>query len=240
MNDTNATKTLLQRLHAVMQEVDYVQKEPKKQGMQYSFVSHDAVTAKVRPLMVKHGVLYYPVDGKIEQVGNRTQMRMVVRFVNVDDGQDFIDVVTAGYGIDPGDKGPGKAISYSVKYALLKALGLETGDDPDTEQDTIFREIAYPDPPRRPSGKPQTGWREDGARTPHSLRQSNVWPELEREVMECTTPSQVNKLAFAWSQKTEVDRWPSEWRDEAREYFNARKQQLSMAPDDDVFPGDRP
>jgi hypothetical protein len=40
-----------------------------------------------------------------------------------------------GYGVDPQDKGPGKAISYGVKYALLKVLGLETGDDPDEVQD---------------------------------------------------------------------------------------------------------
>lgn len=126
---------LLQRLSKVMNEVDYIQKE-KKQGMRYSIVSHDAVTAKVRPVLVKYGVVYYPVDMKMEQIGNRTQMQMVVRFVNVDDPLDYIDVVTAGYGIDEQDKGPGKAISYSVKYALLKALGLESGDDPDEDQES--------------------------------------------------------------------------------------------------------
>ena len=57
-----------------------------------------------------------------------------VRFENIDDRTDFIDVATFGYGVDPQDKGPGKAMSYGVKYALLKLLGLETGDDPDEEQ----------------------------------------------------------------------------------------------------------
>ena len=114
--------TLLQRINAVQKECDYIQKE-KKHGMRYSIVSHDAVTAKVRPLMVKHGVVYYPVHMSVDQVGNRTQATMVVRFVSVDDAADFMDVVTAGYGIDDQDKGPGKAISYAVKYALLKALG---------------------------------------------------------------------------------------------------------------------
>jgi ERF superfamily len=129
------TRTLLQRLNAVQGEVDYVQKE-KKAGMKYSIVSHDAVTAKVRPLMVKHGVLYYPVQLDLQQVGNRTQGQMHVRFVNVDDARDYIEVATAGYGIDEQDKGPGKAISYAVKYALLKCLGLESGDDPDEDQET--------------------------------------------------------------------------------------------------------
>jgi hypothetical protein len=44
-------------------------------------------------------------------------------------------VETFGYGVDAQDKGPGKAMSYGVKYALLKVLGLETGDDPDVVQD---------------------------------------------------------------------------------------------------------
>lgn len=40
------------------------------------------------------------------------------------------------------DKGPGKAISYAVKYAYLKAFALETGDDPDHDQ----RELQPADP----------------------------------------------------------------------------------------------
>jgi hypothetical protein len=126
---------ILQRLHAAMGEVDYIQKE-KKQGMRYSIVSHDAVTAKVRPILVKHGIMYYPVSSLRSQTGNRTEMDLTVRFCNIDDRGDFIDVVATGYGVDDQDKGPGKAISYAVKYALLKALGLETGDDPDLDQDT--------------------------------------------------------------------------------------------------------
>lgn len=125
---------IAQRINAVMGEVDYIQKE-KKDGMQYRIVSHDAVTAKVRPILQKHGVVYYPRNMTVENVGNRTQSYFDVRFENIDDRSDFIDVATFGYGVDGQDKGPGKAMSYGVKYALLKVLGLETGDDPDTLQD---------------------------------------------------------------------------------------------------------
>jgi hypothetical protein len=71
----------------------------------------------------------------VSQDGNRTVAVFTVRFENIDDRTDYIDVETFGYGVDPQDKGPGKAMSYGVKYALLKVLGLETGDDPDTVQD---------------------------------------------------------------------------------------------------------
>lgn len=125
---------IAQRINAAMADVDYIQKE-KKSGMNYSIVSHDAVTAKVRPILHKHGVVYYPRELHVEQSGNRTQAVFQVRFENIDDRTDFIDVATFGYGVDPQDKGPGKAMSYGVKYALLKVLGLETGDDPDEVQD---------------------------------------------------------------------------------------------------------
>jgi hypothetical protein len=124
---------IYQRLAKVMEEVTYIQKE-KKQGMRYSIVSHDAVTAKVRPVLLKHGVVYHPTQLAISQNGNRTEVTLTVRFVNVDEPSDCIDVPSAGYGIDDQDKGPGKAISYAVKYSLLKALGMESGDDPDEDQ----------------------------------------------------------------------------------------------------------
>lgn len=132
------SKNIHQRIAAAMQKVDYIQKE-KKPGMRYTIVSHDAVTAKVRPVLLENGIVYYPVDLHQDQVGNRTQVRLTVRFANIDDPKDCIDVPSLGYGIDDQDKGPGKAISYAVKYALLKTLGLETGDDADLEQDVVHR-----------------------------------------------------------------------------------------------------
>lgn len=126
-----------QRLAAAMQKVTYIQKE-KKQGMRYSIVSHDAVTAKVRPALLEAGVIYHVSSLSFEQLGNRTQCHVVVSFVNVDDPREKLETQSFGYGIDDQDKGPGKAMSYAVKYALLKTLGLETGDDPDHEQEVTY------------------------------------------------------------------------------------------------------
>ena len=140
-----AKQNIYQRLAAVMSEVSYIQKESKK-GMNYTIVLHDAVTAKVRPVLLKHGIVYHPIRCDHQHNGNRAECSMTVRFVNVDDREDFFDVPSFGYGIDQQDKGPGKAMSYAVKYALLKALGLETGDDPDMEN-TDFTESDPATPP---------------------------------------------------------------------------------------------
>lgn len=126
------TLNIFQRMNLVQNSVDYVQKN-KPSGMKYSIVSHDDVTAKTRPHLVRAGVLYYPINIKYTQAGNRTEVELDLVFQNIDDKEDKMSVSCLGFGCDPGDKGPGKAVSYAVKYGLLKGLGLETGDDADLE-----------------------------------------------------------------------------------------------------------
>ena len=172
---TETIKNVHQRLAAAMGDVDYIQKEHKN-GMSYTIVSHDAVTAKVRPVLLKHGIVYYPVRCENSHEGNRAQCSMTVRFVNIDAPSDYFDVPTFGYGIDPQDKGPGKAMSYAVKYALLKALGLETGDDPDTES------VPY-EPPPKAQAKPQT----QTAKQPPKSGARDTYSALEKDMRLCKT-----------------------------------------------------
>ncbi|AST86251.1 hypothetical protein CIG66_07145 [Ralstonia pseudosolanacearum] len=131
-------KNIHQRMLDVMRAVGYVQKEDKKVNGQYTFVSHDAVKAKIRPALIENGILPIPTIKSHTQDGNRTEADVVVKFVNVDKPDDFIEIELFGYGIDPQDKGPGKAMSYAVKYAFLNGFCLETGDDP--ERDNIPHE----------------------------------------------------------------------------------------------------
>lgn len=136
-------RNIYQRMHAVMMDISYVQKTDKKVNDQYRFVTHDAVTAKVREALVAHGIVALTDVAQHTQDGNRTSADVAVTFVNIDQPDDRVTVRAFGYGIDPQDKGPGKAISYAVKYAYLKAFALETGDDP--ERDSINHE-----PPTKP------------------------------------------------------------------------------------------
>jgi hypothetical protein len=137
---TKTENSIFQRILAVMAEVSYVQKEDKKVNNQYTFVSHDAVIAKLRPALIKHGIVVVPTVVDAKQEGNTTVCQYRVTFVNVDNPQDAVTIDTLGYGVDPQDKGPGKAMSYAYKYAMLKLFCLETGDDP--EKDSINREPA--------------------------------------------------------------------------------------------------
>lgn len=205
------TPNILQRINAAMLEVDYIQKE-KKSGMNYSIVSHDAVTAKVRPILVKHGIVYYPAAITVQQDGNRTQVQMSVKFANMDDPSDYIHVESLGYGIDSQDKGPGKAISYAVKYALLKCLGLETGDDPDLDQNATHQKPAVMAAVNGTPGASKAANREDFAKMVQAIRNA------------------VSVKALGdWykANVTEIEALPADWLDDLRIEYSDRKSELS-------------
>lgn len=166
----------------------------------------------VKPLEAKHGVFSYPSHRSIVREETleteRTfqgqtsvtrskfiRIRTVYRFVNVDDPEDYMEVISYADGIDTGDKSTGKAMTYADKYALMKAYKISTGDDPDevkspdngyavTEQMAtekqmeIIRDLSKRDPERAKEVK---------ARHPKALKDtsmkeaSDIIGELRRE-----------------------------------------------------------
>lgn len=134
----NTQPNLHHRILGIMSELDYIEKGSAKVNGQYRFVSHDQVTAKVHPLLVKYGITVIPNIEDMTQDDNRTTIKIVFTFVNADNPQDNFSVRYFAHGIDGSDKGPGKAISYAYKYALLKTFCLETGDDPDNDANASY------------------------------------------------------------------------------------------------------
>ena len=143
--DAEHAKTLNihQRLHASMMDKAYVQKMGRMASGAggYSYVRHDDVIREVRSVLLRHRVIMTvnTIDHKLEMVQGMTrpaerrapftQIEVSVAFVNIDNPEDTVVVNGVGYGIDTQDKGAGKAFSYAVKYALLKTMMLETGED---------------------------------------------------------------------------------------------------------------
>lgn len=127
-----------QRVIGIMSELHYIAKGDKTVNGQYRFVSHDQVTAKVHPLLVKYGITVIPTVEDMTHEGNRTTVKLLITFVNADNPHDNFTARYISQGIDGGDKGPGKAISYAYKYALLKTFCLETGDDPDNDANAFY------------------------------------------------------------------------------------------------------
>lgn len=143
MTIPDGIKSIYEKLILIMEEVKYVQKENKMVNNQYTFVSHDAVTKAVRDAAVKQKVLIISTVKSWEQDKNRTSCTLSVRFVNAEYPLDHFEIESFGFGIDTQDKGPGKAVSYAFKYALLKVLMLETGDDPERSNQDYDDKITF-------------------------------------------------------------------------------------------------
>ena len=68
-------------------------------------------------------------------------------------GPETLSFTTVGYGADNGDKGPYKAMTGGLKYALLHLLGLATDDDPEATVEAPAT-AAAPSSPRTVGPRP--------------------------------------------------------------------------------------
>lgn len=125
-------QSLCEKIIAVMDEVGFIEKREAKQGMKYDYIAHDDVAAALRPALIKHGIVVFPTITNHAKDGNRTELTVDVTFINASQPDDRLTVQAIGYGVDGQDKGPGKAMSYAVKYACMKMFMLNSADDVET------------------------------------------------------------------------------------------------------------
>ena len=128
---------IYQRINAVMKTVAYVQKDAAVQS--YKAVTHDNVTAVLRPELVKQGIVVEVSQTRGEIIKewesrngakfHRYQGDYKISFVNIEDAADRVSVKVQAHADDNADKAPGKAMSYAAKYAMLKTFSLETGEN---------------------------------------------------------------------------------------------------------------
>lgn len=141
---------IFQRVAAITDELGIVAKNLSVSAGKgsYKAVSERDVIDAVKPLETKYRVYSYASDRVILESetleteknyqGNIsksttffTRMQTTFTFINIDNPEDRYTTIVFSEGIDPGDKGSGKAMTYADKYALMKAYKISTGDDPD-------------------------------------------------------------------------------------------------------------
>ena len=135
METKELKRNIFQKMLMIQSELGVIAKNLDVQG-KYKAVSERDVLDNVKKLEEKYGVYSYPHEREIIEnvvTDKRIVMRVktIYRFVNIDNPEEFIDIVSYGDGIDTMDKAPGKAMTYADKYALMKAYKISTGDDPD-------------------------------------------------------------------------------------------------------------
>ncbi len=124
---------IYQRLNRVMKCVKTIYKDGTNSHQKYKFVSHDNVSKALHDPLCDNGIMMIPTVKSYEIDGNKITVVMQVSFTNIDDPSEKVTVESIGLGIDNQDKGIGKAISYAMKYCMLKMFCLETGDDVDND-----------------------------------------------------------------------------------------------------------
>lgn len=142
---------IYQRIDAITSELAVVAKNLTVQASKtssYKAVGERDIIDAVKPLEHKYGIVSYPVrreildDATLESESNYNgnitkkttfyiKIRTTYRFVNIEKPEEYIETETISDGIDSGDKGGGKAMTYGDKYALMKVYKISTGEDPD-------------------------------------------------------------------------------------------------------------
>lgn len=137
MSDLN----IYQRINAVMTKISYVKKDKAVTGggQNYQAVTHDNVTAMIRPHLVELGIVVQLEQLRGELVIKRDVDKGIkmhlysgdyaISFVNIDKPEEKATVTMSAHAADNGDKAPGKAASYATKYAMLKMFSIETGEN---------------------------------------------------------------------------------------------------------------
>lgn len=137
---------IFQRMSKVTSEISTVAKnlDVGFGASKYKAVGEADILRAVKPIEEQYGVYSYPIEREIVESGTMERdgkngktiqlylrVKTVYRFICIDDPTSYIDIVSYGDGVDTQDKAPGKAMTYSDKYALMKAYKIQTGDDPD-------------------------------------------------------------------------------------------------------------
>lgn len=136
------TRTVVQRLHAIMLEVSVVGKGGENTQQGFSFRGIDQLEDNLGPMFRRHGVVtatrcvsretgrYEPLAGK----GPVYFAAVTMAYVFTGLLGDELTVEMPGAALDSYDKATTKALSQALKYALSQAFQLPTGG-PDPDED---------------------------------------------------------------------------------------------------------
>ena len=138
-------KSVYEAVVAIMSEVNFVDETGtvSSRGGSYKYASDLDIIRAIRPAMINHDVVMFPVASAMAEpesfttsggsVWSRIRIAMTYRFYHAP-SDTFFDAQIVGEGADPGDKAAYKANTGAQKYALRQVFTIPVGgDDPDKE-----------------------------------------------------------------------------------------------------------
>jgi len=140
---------------AVMKDVEAVTKGRTNTQQNYKFRGIDDMYNALHGILAKHGVFTIPSVVDIQRTEREsksgglltvTLAKVQYRFYATDGS--YVDALTAGEGMDSGDKSCNKALAGAHKYALVQSFAIPTESGDDSENDN-----PEPKPEPKPSAK---------------------------------------------------------------------------------------
>jgi hypothetical protein len=137
-------------LHAVMQDVPYVQRTGKNTFHNYRYAGEADLLEKLRPALIRHGLILIPSIREVVPPDQHGNVTVLVDYTLLHkDGDMWPEKIKAsGCGNDRsrdgkiGDKGLYKALTGANKYLLFKLFQIETGDDPEKDERPAPAEVS--------------------------------------------------------------------------------------------------
>ena len=121
--------------YKAVQDIDVVLEVKKAES------DHGIVSIPIKQELIKSETIKTMKENGSEGLTFMDIVKMTLRIVDIDKPSDFIDIESFGRGLDPGDKGFGKASTNARKYALLNAYKIATGEDPDKDKSKEMQPI---------------------------------------------------------------------------------------------------
>lgn len=124
---------IYEKMHEIYKAVQRLSKDDNVSFGQtkYKALSEAKVTGIMREQFNKQKLVVWPIEQNWTRIGNITHVDVKYRILNVENPEEYIDVVSCGDGADTQDKGSGKAMTYAYKYMWLRTFAIQTGEDPD-------------------------------------------------------------------------------------------------------------
>lgn len=149
--------SLYKKMHEVMVESEALSKDLQVGvgNSKYKAISEAQVLNAIKPLFKKHKLILFPIEVDVTEestsyeVSNKygteqrtrlmTSLKAKYKIVDIETGE-FEILATVGNGVDPQDKGSGKAMTYALKALLQKTFMLFSGEDTDNEHSNDITE----------------------------------------------------------------------------------------------------
>lgn len=146
-----AKKSLVTKLSEIMASVESIPKNGRNQHFGYDYATEADVSKHCRVLMAERNIIM--TADVVETTQFDGICRLHIKFTFLDgDTHDVVSFTQVADGQDKQDKGPYKALTGGVKYALMKTFliptGIESNPEADNPQDG--------QPPSSPSGSTTT------------------------------------------------------------------------------------